>query len=575
VLVLGTAALTAIVAAALLATAAMRRPVVEAGVAFTVQAPNGGQLTVGQPLSPDGTKVAFIAASSTGVPMVWVRPMDSIVARSLEGTEGARDLFWSPDSQNLGFFAGGELKRIPASGGAALVICTVDNPEGGSWGSQNVILIGSHGPLVRVSAAGGTTTAATVLDVKAGDQWHTAPEFLPDGRRFLYIVQSGGIADVQAFAGSLDSSDRRALDGVHSAVRFAAPGQVLFTRDGALLARALDVDRSVLSGEPFQVADRAAGRARMPFSASGDGGLAYLTLLDLDTELRWFDRSGTPLELAGKKGSYVNPELSHDGGRIATDRDARGNIDIWALDSTTGSETRVTNHVAADYAPIWSPDDRTLLFTSYRSGFGRMYTHELVGTTGDTPVHESAIEQRASDWSSDGRYLAYMQNDASVSAQPPDLWAIAVGNGSDPIRITHTDATENNVRFSPDVHWVAYESNESGRFEVYVQSFPKAGNRQIVSVGGGRTPRWKPDGTELFYLTDDGTVMAVPVTPMPDSTRFGPPSRLFRADVEFTGGIGRVLNVSPDGRFLLKVVPPGRAPASIVVLNNWAARLRR
>ena len=572
--VLGAAALLAIVAAALFYMTELRRPAAAAGVAFTVQAPAGGQLTVGQPLSPDGTKLVFIAASSSGVPIVWVRPIDSISAHSLDGTEGARDVFWSPDSQNLGFFAGGQLKRIPAAGGPALVICSVDMPQGGSWGSQNVILVGTQGPLLRVSAAGGTPTPATELDVKARDQWHTQPEFLPDGRQFFFTVLSGGVTDVQAFIGRLDSNDRRALGGVRSAVRYAPTGHVVFTRDGALLAQAFDIDGGGLSAEPFQIAERATGGYRMPFSAARNGALAYLSLLDMDSELRWFDRSGAPLGLAGAKGSYWNPELSPDGTRIANDRDVRGNVDIWVLDSATGSELRVTNHAAADYSPIWSPDNRTLLFTSYRDGLGRMYAHEIGGAAGDSLVQKTGVEQRASDWSNDGRYVAYMQDEVgSNGARAADLWAVAAGSGADPVRLTHTDANENNVRFSPDVRWIAYESNESGRYEVYVQSFPRGGNRQVVSAGGGRTPRWKPDGTELFYLTDDGTVMAVPMTPTPDGARFGPPSRLFRADVEFAGGIGRVLSVSADGRFLLRVAPAGRVPSSIVVLQNWAARL--
>jgi Tol biopolymer transport system component len=574
-LALAAVALVAIVAATLLAVASTRRPIAEIEAAFTVQAPEGGSLVVGQPLSPDGTKLAFIAATNAGAPVVWVRPIDSIAARKLEGTERARDVFWSPDSQNLAFFADGQLKRIPATGGAVQVICSIDSPEGASWGSQNVILIGTRGPLLRVSAAGGTPTATSVIDVKAGDQWHTDPEFLPDGRRFLFVVRSGGVTDVQAFAASLDSNDRRILAGVRSAVRFSTTGHVLFTRDGALLAQAYDVDKAALLGEPVQVAEHAAAdEIRMPFSASKNGSLAYQSLLDLDSDLRWFDRSGAPLGLAGAKGTYRNPELSPDGTRIANDRDVRGNVDIWVLDSTTGSEIRVTNNPAAEYAPIWLPDNRTLLFTSYRDGLGRMYTHEIGGTTGDSLFQKTDVEQRASDWSSDGHYVAYMQDDVGGNgAQAADLWAAAVGGGADPIRLTRTDADENNVRFSPDVRWVAYESNESGRFEVYVQSFPKGGNRQAVSAGGGRTPRWKPDGTELFYLTDDGAVMAVPVTSTPDGARFGPPSRLFRADVEFSGGIGRVLSVSADGRFLLRVAPASRLPSSIVVLQKWTARL--
>jgi Tol biopolymer transport system component len=574
---LGALALIAVGAAAYFAITTMRRPLAT-GSAFTVQAPEGGELTVGQPLSPDGTKLAFVAPTSSGTPMVWVRPLDSIAARKLEGTEGAADVFWSPDSQNLAFFAAGRLKRIPVAGGPVQVLCSVDAPAGASWGSQNVILIGTRGPLLRVSAAaGGTPTAASTVDVKAGDQFHQAPEFLPDGRRFLFVVASNGLSARQAFVGSLDSNERHALDGIQSPVRYAATGHVLFTRDGALLAQAFDVGSAKLSGEPFQIADRVDEPNRMPFSVSSDGSLAYQVLPDRETELRWFNRSGASLGLATAKGGHHSAELSPDSTRIAFDRGSHGNYEIWVLDFASGGETRVTSHPGPDFGPVWSPDNRTLAFTSYRSGKGQIFRNEMNGATGDVPMLDSGVEQRVSDWSTDRLWVAYEQNDIGDDGRykQADVWAIAVEGGSDPIRIASSEATEARPRFSPDVHWVAYDSDEGGRREVYVQSFPRPGHRQAVSVGGGQVPRWKPDGAELFYLTDDGAVMAVSVTPTRDGARFGPPTRLFRADVQFDGLIDHVFNVSADGRFLLDVIPPGRTPRSIVVLQNWAAHLHR
>jgi len=575
-IVLGVIALLATAAAAYFAVSSIRRPSGVGRTAFTVRAPEGGELTVGQPLSPDGTKLAFIAPTSAGAPMVWVRPIDSITARKLEGTEGATDVFWSPDSQNLGFFADGRLKRIPAAGGAIQSLCSVDSPQGGSWGSQNVILIGTRGPLLRVSAAGGTPTAATTVDLQANEQFHLGPDFLPDGRRFLFAAQGKGLSTLQAFVGSLDSDERRALDGVHSAVRYAATGHVLFTRDGGLLAQVFDADKAQLTGEPFQAADRVAGtNGRIPFSVSANGSLAYLSVPDRETELRWFDHFGVPQELAAPKGTRQAAALSPDGTRVAFQSVSQGNWDIWVRDFSTGGETRVTSDPGPDYSPIWSPDGRALLFTSYRFGFGRMFRIEIGGgANAEAPLRENKVEQRGSDWSADGLYVAYEQNDPENYRQS-DLWAVAVKDGSDPIRLTSTDADEHTPRFSPDVRWVAYQSNESGRNEVYVLPFQHSGRRQAVSVGGGRDPRWKSDGTELFYLADDGGVMAVSVTTTPDGARFGPPKRLFRADVELNGLLDRALNVSTNDRFLIEVVPADRAPSSIVVLQNWVAGLRR
>jgi Tol biopolymer transport system component len=578
-------ALTALALGSIAAVAAWRAraPNTEL-VEFTIQAPNGGELTAGQPLSPDGRTVAFIAASREGVPMIWLRQLDSIAARALQGTDRANGFFWSPDGAHLAFFADGQLKRIPATGGGVQVLCAVDSdpfPPTGSWGSQNEIVVGTAGPLQRVSAAGDVPSVATTVHTDTGEQFHTSPEFLPDGRRFLFSVRSGGLGQVQAYVGSLDSPDDRVLlDGIRSAARYAPTGHLLFTRGTELMAQRFDVERLALLGEPVQITDRAAGdigRDMMPYSASADGSLAYRLLPDTETELRWYDRSGKALDVARERSSYLNHDLSHDETRIAFERRVRDNIDIYIFDLVTTREDRVTYDAAADFTAIWSPDDRALAFTSYRMGRGRIYRRELDGGA-DTLVRETTLEQRLSDWSSDGRWLLYAQEQPTGTGarfSAADLWAVSLDGAAEPIRITSTELVEGGARFSPDVRWIAYEADESGRREVYVQPFPPSGARQPVSVGGGRTPTWKRDGTELFYLTENGDVMAVAVTKTADGgARFETPVRLFNAPVEFTG-IGRVMSVTADERFLLTVVPADRAPSAIVVVHNWAARLRR
>ena len=555
-------------ATAVIAVAARHTPAPDTrAVAFTVQASQGGVLDVGQPLSPDGRKLAFVAASSGGATLIWVRPIDSPTPRALEGTDGASNVFWSPDSQELGFFAGGRLKRIPAAGGAAQVICSIPGVEGASWGSRGVILIGTRGTLLQVSAAGGEPVPATALNAAAGDQFHERPDFLPDGRHFLFVVLSGGLNHFQAFVGDLDSNERLELPGIRSGARFAATGHVLFTRNNALMAQRFDVARLTLSGEPFQIAERAAGGNTTPFSASTNGSVAYLAQPDTQTEVQWFNRAGTPLGVAGPRGRYFNQELSPDDARIALDLLTEGNVDIWTLDIATSVRSRVTTHEAAEFAPTWSPDGRSIGFTSYRSGVGNLYRREVdVVAASDTLVQQSATEQRLSDWSRDDRYLIYEQD--GQTAGEVNIWAVSLGGRPETIRVTNTPFINHNPRLSPDARWIAYESNEAGQFEVYVQSFPRDGARQQVSAGGGLTPRWRPDGTELYYLTGEGVVMARSVTVVGDTLRLGLPSRLFGANVAFTG-VGRVLNVSSDGRFLLNVVPADRAPSSLVVLHNW------
>ena len=571
-------ALVAIAAAAVAAIAAWRKPASDTGaVAFTVEAPLRGPLTVGEPLSPDGTKLAFVAASGGGAPMIWVRPLESTEPRALEGTEGATDLFWSPDGLHLAFVADGRLKRIPVAGGAVQVICALQDAagtQGGSWSRSGVILLGTRGALLRVPAAGGEAVTATRLDASAEDQWHTAPSFLPDGRNFVFNVVGRGFAGLQAYVGSLDSTDRQPLTGIRSPARYSDTGHLLFRRGEALMAQRFDASSVTLSGEPFVVAPRAAGGNRAPFSAA-NGALAYLASPDTQTEVRWFDRTGASLGVAGSRGIYFNPELAPDDGRLAIDRDSQGNIDVWLIDPVRGVTERITTNEAADYTPIWSGDATAVIFTSYRGGTGRIYRRNLVAGGDETLLLETAKEQRASDWSSDGRYVVYVQEEPAANDQPAreDIWAVALDDLETRIRITDTVADDVNPRLSPDVRWIAYESSESGRPEVYLQSFPRPGARRQVSAGGGLTPRWAPDGSEIFYLTAEGTVMSVSVASEGDNVRLGAPTRLFRADVAFTG-VGRVLDVSADGqRFLLNVVPADRLPPSIVVLNDWAARL--
>jgi hypothetical protein len=571
-------AVLALAVAGVVGVMARRAPALDASpVAFTVEAPKRGPMAVGQPLSPDGQTVAFVAEDADGARKIFTRRLDSPTAEPLEGTAGAAEPFWSPDSQHLAFLADGRLKRVPTAGGAVQMIAAIAGLEGASWGSEGVILLGGRGPLLQVAASGGELMAATTIDAAAGDQWHTAPEFLPDGRTFLYTVRSGGLANFQTYVGSLDSSERRPLAGVRSAARYSSTGHVLFTRDGSLVAQGFDVERRSLVGEPFLVAERVAGGVEAPFTISASGSLAYLAMPDQLTELGWFDRTGMRLGTTGPRGVYLNPELSPDGQRLALDLDVEGNIDVWTRDLVSGIAIRVTNHGAAEYSPIWSPDGRTLGFTSYRGALGQLYRRDVDVVAEDTLIQDSTAEQQLSDWSSDGRYLLYLQLDSVGEGRPlaEDLWALELDDTPARIRLTNTVFSELNPRLSPDGQWVAYESNESGRLEIYVQAFPGPGRRQPVSAGGGRTARWKPDGTELYYLTPSGDVMAVPVVASAGAFPFGAPTRLFGANVEFTPGLGRVLNVSADGRFLLKVVPDDRVPPPIVVLHDWATQLPR
>jgi Tol biopolymer transport system component len=569
--------------AAALAIAPWRSPATGAGsAAFTVEAPNGATIEVGQPLSPDGRTLAFVAPSNDGTPVLWLRPLDSLVARALDGTEGASTPFWSPDGGHLGFFANGSLKRISVAGGAVQTICSVDQPIGGSWGSGGVILIGGRAAILSVPATGGSPTPVTRVDLSAGEQWHTAPEFLPDGRHFLYTARSGGLAIWRTFVASLDSSDRQPLLGIESPARYAPTGHVLFHRGTALMAQPFDLEGLRLAGEPFQIAAGAAPQNQTQLAAASvasTGSLAYLTAQDTDTELRWFDRSGTDLGLAAPRGSYLNPELSPDETRIAVDRVTGAGVDIYTVTLSTGTApvtsraNRITIDESADFTPLWAPDGDRIAFTSYRQGLGRLYQRVIDTGSNDELVQETDYEQRAGDWSSDGRWLAYVEESPDAGGNS-DVWTVSLDDARTKIRVTETPFAEQQPLLSPDGRWIAYEIWGPGGIETYVQAFPGPDAREQVSVGGGRGARWSHDGTELFYLAPDGAVMTVRVAASGNAIKLGEPTRLFRAPVAFTG-LGRVLNVTADGRFLLNVVPADRARPSIVVLHDWAQSLAR
>jgi Tol biopolymer transport system component len=413
--------------------------------------------------------------------------------------------------------------------------------------------------------------------LEPGEQWHTAPHFLPDGHRFLFNVVSDGFVNRQAYVGRLDSLERQPLEGVHSPARYAATGHILFRLGEALVAQQFDSDRLELIGEPLEVAERVPEPNLAPFSVSTNGSLAYLAAPDTETELRWFERTGMPLGIVGARGSYLNPELSRDGRRIAVDRARQGNIDIYILDLARGIAERLTSHTAADFTPIWSPTADAIMFTSYRGGTGRIYRRELGTVAEDTLVQETVKEQRLQDWSLDGRFIVYAQEEPADGARPAheDLWAMQLG-GIDPplkIRITNSAPEDGNARISPNGRWVTWMSNESGQWEVYVQAFPHPADKRQVSAGGGLTPTWSPDGTELLYLTADGWVMSAPVTASgDDSIELAAPTRLFRTDIALVG-IWRILNVAADGRILLNVIPADRAAPAIIVVHDWASRL--
>jgi Tol biopolymer transport system component len=569
-------------------------------------------------LSPDGRKVAFVSVPQAGA-RIWVRSLDSAAAEPIPSTEGIapttqfgpnnnagqnNNLFWSADSRNIAFVAEGKLKKVAATGGPAQELATL--PGGnyfGTWNDDNVILVaadGPAGPLLRVPAGGGQPTPETELDKTRKEQSHRYPHFLPDGRHYLYLSTGADARDRVVYVGTLGSKDRHPLPGIAAEVKYSS-GHLVFVRDGSLMAQKFDLERLETVGDAFTIADRFAppGALTWTFSASVNGLLAYRSSLTAqaapNAELVWYDRKGARLTVAAPEGEYQGPELSRDGKFVAFTRGS----DIWWLDIEKNRQTALTTEAGDDLNPRWSPDGAIIAFDSTRDSGSGIY-QRAVGVVGaDKLVYkpEGAKSLRLSDWSRDGKYLAYVQDgDVWVLPRAGDL-----KNGdrqpgaAKPIQVTKTPHTESLPRISPDSRWIAYVSNKTNATEVYIQSFPEPGVEQQVSSGAGAPagnalaqPRWNRDGTELFYFYGFAGVtprfMSVSIKPSGGSLNaaaavpaFGHPA----ARAPFSS----VFSVATDDRFLLQLAPnvaaatPGGPPVNstpgatsgITLILDWAS----
>ena len=566
-------ALASLLAALTLATWAFLKPQDGARVVhMEILAPEGATIAAGQPLSPDGRKLAFVAGPE-GKQQIWVRPMDSPVAQALPATENATRVIWSADSQNLAFFALGKLKRVPAAGGTPTVICN-ESGRDAAWSAEDVILIGGQGKsLLRVAAQGGQPVPATALE--QGETTHDYPDFLPDGRHFLYMARRPN-QERDVYVGSLDSKKRVLLPGIHSGTRYSPTGHVVFLRAGTLMAQPFDVKRLKLTGDAFPIADQVEGGATASFSISRNGSVAYLNgTLSTETQLTWFDRQGKQLSRIGPVGRYTSVELSPNGKMVAFERDN----DVFLFDVDRNLFTRFISHPAADFSPKWSPDSRTVGFSSSREPTGpanplnqnaaNLY-ERAVGVVGE---EELLLKTSA------GKGMMAWSRDYVVYVSEGDIWALPVpaSGGLKPLRVTETKFNEGQARVSPDGRWIAYVSNESGnRSAVYVQSFPEPGAKQQVSGGDGTAPRWSPDTGELFYIApapttlaavSAGTLMSVSIKTVGRELQVGVPVELFPMRGGFSG--------FRDGRFLLSVPSTSQTASPITVIHNWGAMLKR
>jgi Tol biopolymer transport system component/tRNA A-37 threonylcarbamoyl transferase component Bud32 len=534
-------------------------------------------------VSPDGSRIAFTATDFSGATQLWVRPLGSPAAQPLAGTEGANSPFWSADSRFLGFFAGGKLKKIEASGGPPQVICNAETgARGGAWNRGGIILFAPNPatPLYQVSAAGGEAAPVTTLDAANGDSSHGWPQFLPDGRHFLYFGQSGRPEASGIYVASLDSTEKKRILSAGSSALYAS-GHLLFLRDHVLMAQPFDTTRLQLAGDALPIAENvgaASTSSRSLFSVSDDGTLAHASGTPAgSTQLLWFDRTGRPLgsvsSTSGGQTVYSNLNLSPDGSRIAVDRrdpqtEAR---DVWTFDLARGSESRLTFHPATDGSPVWSPDGSRVIFFSSRDGVWNLYQKAATGTGDDKLLLKSGESKIACDWSHDGRYILYREWDPRTKW---DLWVLSSGGRQETEPIVQTPLEEGCGQISPDGRWLAYVSGETGREEVYVQPFAPGSQdagRWQISIDGGAVPRWRRDGKELFYLSRDRKLMAVAVTGGA-TFQAGAPRPLFQTRAT---GFLRYDVAAGGRRFLVNTAVEEPASSLPAIVLNWAARLKR
>ena len=535
-------------------------------------------------LSPDGRAMVFIAKAPGADPMIWLRSIEQVTARPLAGTERAQLPFWSPASSWVAFFADGKLKKIPvAPGGHVQVLADVEDPFGGSWGVDDSIIFGKlSSSIFRVSSGGGIVTAVTKLDsIRKPQHW---PQFLPDGRHFLFYVQGGEPEHRGIYVGSVDGEIQKFLLGAESSSLYVWPGYLLYLDGDTLLGQAFDTARLEIRGEPFTVAEHV-GRStgfNLGASASGTGMLAYAAAVLQQGRLTWFDRAGNSLGSVGVDGDYPDFRLSPNGQMLAVSLvDPKGwNPDIWLIDLTRGGSSRFTFGSALNAAPVWSPDGARIVFRTNRNGMTEFYEKSAGAGGNETPALTSETQLAAgidspnlvcSDWSPDGRYVI-----GSVPQQSTgdDLWLIPLSGDKKPLKFLGPPSDQMHGNFSPDGHFVAYDSNESGRFQVYVQTFPLSERKWQVSTDGGYEPRWRADGREIYYLSEDRKLMAVSVGTAP---AFGVPKVLFQTRAP-EGVTSRRTHYVPsrDGkRFLINTQTGDLLPNPITVVFNWQTELRK
>jgi Tol biopolymer transport system component len=585
----GVAAAFAVVAiGVLLALDHMRRPPKAEVVRFSVTGPEGGTLVndvTAAAISPDGQRLVFTAIDAAGTMRLWVRPLDSLAAQQLAGSEGAILPFWSPDSRYVAFFAHGKLRKVPVAGGSPGVICDAPDGHGGSWSKDGVIVFAplTMGPLLKVSADGGEPVEVARPDRARGDTGLRFPCFLPDGQHFLYVSSPRKQHGFDVYVGTLEGTEQSRILSAGSAAVYAEPGYLLFTVGDRLVAQRFDLSSRKPMGDAVPLGEAPPGGlfdAGTALSVSTNGVLAHFASSPPRTELVWLDRAGVQTgRIALPPGSYSNPSLSPNG-RWATVTRYNSSIrsDLWLVDLERSVTTRLTfdGLVAGGWGwavpVVWSPDNTRVAYCYDHSGRLDVYQVLVSGAGQPEPLVRSDVWYKYPlAWSPDGKYLLFTQLSEGGLY---DLWLLPLQGSRTPMPYLRTPFTEDFVAVSPDGHWLAYDSDETGTPEIYVRSFPEPGEKYRVSTSGGMVPQWSRDGKELVFFSLNqyyfgaGPIYAVDVETTP-TFRAGTPRVLFTPRPDLSG----LVATADLSRFLATAPAQGAAPASIAITLNWPAAL--
>ena len=537
-------------------------------------------------ISPDGGRIAFVAGAPGAKRQLWVHPLDSVAAQPLAGTENADFPFWSPDAKSVGFFADGKLKRIEVSGGPPVVLCdAAPNGIGGTWSRQGVILFASpSAPINRIPDSGGTPSPVTRIDSSRHETTHRYPWFLPDGRHFLYMAANlSGAPDDPANlirVGALDAKEDRSLIPAYSNTVYA-DGHLLFYRDGSLFAQRFDPKSLQASGQMLPVAQHVSALPvfwrEATFCAAENGTVVYGTESSAPSALLWLDRNGRPLGQVGEPALFVGGgsfgqgrlRISPEGRRlVATVLDpSTRKSDLWIYDLARGVRSRFTSGPGSSGLPVWSPDGSRIIFVSDRKHQSDLYEKAAAGGE-ERPILEEEGQRVGDDWSPDGRFLAVEVREPRGERKV----TLSILSLSDRklTKFHQRGVNIGDARFSPDGRWLAYDSEESGRNEIYVAAFPGPGARWQISTDGGFQPRWRRDGKELFYLSSDLKVMSVEMESSGGALEPGIPKVLFEPHPLPTR-----FDAAPDGQRFLMVSSGVEQSPPITLVQNWTADIKK